>query len=186
MKPRVLTILLLGLILLQDSCQTKEPVELTFIRYTNAYDTLGLKTVLAEDFVMERTYSPYKNDYASFLQQYLTNAESANGKMQVIDRKTVKGAAELKIRNSSDIFTYLGITEPVWHMRFSFNEKGKIQKLLIDTTDTYHVYKRDIVEKEDRFEQWLKGNYPGESLVSLAKSKGKWKKRLLEYKAVAN
>ena len=174
-----------GLSVLFYSCKRKESADMAYIRLANSYDTVGLKTLLSEDFVIERTYSTYKNDLVSFLRQYIPNAESANGKMHVIDRKLVATVPELIVRNSSDIFSFLQIVEPEWKLRFYMNETGKINKLVIDTTEAYHSYSMDVDEKEDRFEHWLNLKYPGESIALLVKSKEKLKARLREYRDVA-
>ncbi len=136
-----------------------------FFRYTNAYQKDSLEILLTDDFELTRTYTSYKNDKTSFLNNYIDYSQLLKGKFTVIDISQSSEKSIYMAVDSSLYYTLLEIPNPIW--KFSFTTKAnQISKIQIDTTDTYTNYSLVLKDKNMHYENWLEQKYPNENQLN--------------------
>lgn len=151
-----------------------------FFAFVNNYQVDSLQSLLTDDFQLRRTYTSYGHDKRSFLENYIPQSKNFNGKFSIVSVIPKQQVASVLVEDQSDYLNYLRIDFPKWEFQLSMNERGQIVKATIDTTTGYELYLKQVVEKSQRFEEWLKQTYPGESNTSPQDS-GLLLRRLKEY-----
>jgi len=156
------------------------PAVYKFFEFVNSYEVDSLQSLLTDDFQLSRTYTSYGHDKRSFLENYIPQSKKFNGKFSIVSVTQQHLVASVLVEDQSDYLNYLRIDFPKWEFQLSVNEQGKIVKATIDTTAGYSLYLKQVAEKSQRFEEWLKQKYPSESNTSLQDS-GLFVRRLKEY-----
>jgi len=152
------------------SIKNKNVVSDEFIELLNRYQSDSLQKILASNFQLTRTYTNYKNNLNSFLEEYLITSKAYNAKYNVIESISLNEPKSFLVKDESDYLKYLSIESPKWKLTIKRNSEYKIEEVVIDTTSSYKKYKSDLLLKEEYFNQWLKLNHPKENLEELHKN----------------
>ena len=170
MQKKIIYLQLLLLVVISISCGEKsKPIKEPdrFLEYLNQYQIDSLENLLADSFQIVRTYTNFKTDRVSFFGDYLRRTEAYNGKYKVMDIVTASGATVYLVEDQSDYIDFLGVKPPTWKIRIDRNSKGKVYLVLIDTTESFTKYSRDMLSAEAYFDKWLEQSHPGETLENL-------------------
>lgn len=152
-----------------------------FMTYLNNYQVDSLRNLITNNFQLKRTYSQYTNNKTSFLEDYVKKSKVFNGKYKIIQTTQSGQTTDFLVEDQSDYLKYLRIIYPKWKIKIEVNEQEKVESMIIDTTQNYPVYSKEVKEKDALFEQWLKQKYPNETKERLYKTTGLFIKRLKEY-----
>jgi hypothetical protein len=151
-----------------------------FFDFLNNYQIDSLRNLLTDDFQLKRTYTSYSNDKTSFLDNYLPNSKTYNGKYKILKVITDIEPQQFLVEDLSDYLKYLKVDCPTWKITLT-TEDNKIRQVTIDTTETYKKYSADIKIADEIFMTWLKANYPEDTQEMLYNQEGLLGKRLKEY-----
>lgn len=173
-------IFLFLLISLASFGQKKPSPEDHFFNWLNNYQKDSLRNLLAEDFLLRRTYTTYFNDKSSFLDKYIPDSKAYNGKYKILKVITDIEPRQFLVEDQSDYLKYLNVGYPTWNITLMVKDE-KIQQVIIDTTEAYQKYLEEIKVADEKFMTWLKFNYPGDTREILNNQEGLLVKRLIEY-----
>lgn len=167
------------------SFSNKTSPGLQFIKFLNQFDKAQLDSAISTDFVIRRNFAPVTTNREEFLGEYQDRSKILNAKF--IIKKTIQAGAPEKylVEDKSDYFDLLKITRPTWVLTLTSNEDRKISSMLIDTTETYPVFKQESEKREADFSNWMKTNYPDES-TNFMEAPEHFMKRLREYSKSTN
>ena len=163
---RLLILFLTGIILFSCTQKTK-PQSDEFLELLNSYQTDSLQSILATNFIINRTYTNYKTDLNLFLGEYMQKSKAFNGKYNIIKVISTKEPKVFLIEDQSDYLKYLQVSFPTWKIMIRRNPENKIEGVTFDTTETFGKYSLDIKAKEASFNKWLENKYPNETLELL-------------------
>ncbi|NOT51510.1 MAG: hypothetical protein HOP10_09560 [Chitinophagaceae bacterium] len=152
-----------------------------FIDFLNDYKTDSLEGMLAEDFVLKRTFTGYTNDKTSFIKDYVSNAKNCNAKFISIKTLKANNPVQLLAEDKSDYLKYLDIRPLLWKLVITINNE-KIESMIVDTVQgATNEYFTQIRIKMKKFEDWLNKEYPGEINGRLYEEPGLLTRRLSEF-----
>lgn len=176
----VFTIFLLKFSLHVDA-QKNGTTSQKYFTFLNNYETDSLAKLLTNDFQLKRTFTSFKNDKSYFLQTYLPYSKTIHGKFTIIKSWVDTIHNSFLVEDYSDYLKYLGVIYPTW--KLIIIEKGnQIEEVIIDTTDVYQKYLRELKAKEKIFSNWVFKKYPAETEDKLYASN---KRRLMFLKKFA-
>lgn len=181
-KTLITLALLLCHIFLTSCAQISQPTTAEiFLNYLNKYQIDSLKNLVADNFQLTRTYATYTNDKKSFIDKYVPNSKSINGKYRILETTCTNRTTDFLVEDESDFLKYLNIVPPKWRLKIVLNEQQKIELMNVDTAENYSLFEAQIREKSEQFESWLSQKYPGETLNGLYGISGLLTQRLKEY-----
>lgn len=154
-----------------------------FLEFLNSYRVDSLNSLLAGNFQLKRTYTNSSHNKTSFLEAYVPGSKAFNGKFHVLKSSERTEPLRYLVEDRSDYLTYLRIPPAVWQISIYTDKQGKVETVIIDTTDSYQSYLAQVKEKGEAFEQWLKATHPDDTREMLYGTEGLLAKRLKEYSA---
>jgi hypothetical protein len=160
--------------------QKKIVQEEKFIFFLNSYNKDSLDKILTDSFELIRTYSDFRNDKKTFLNDYLPNSKAYNGKYKIIKNIKITKPRQFLVEDKSDYFKYLKIENPKWLFTV-FLEGNKVRKLNIDSTKGYAKFQSEIRKKNLYFDSWIKEKHKEINLETIMKTEGLLLKLLKEY-----
>lgn len=152
-----------------------------FMQYLNNYQAKQLSRVTTDDFQLTRTYSKITQDKAAFISEYIAECKLYNGKFVVLNKMLDADTVSFLVEDASDYLKYLGVSYPTWQVRLIVSPQNRIESMVIDTTVDYQNYQRNIIDKSNQFNQWLKVTYPNDNNQSQTSNHQLELKRLQEY-----
>lgn len=152
-----------------------------FMQYLNNYQAKQLSRVTTDDFQLTRTYSEITQDKAAFISEYIAECKLYNGKFVVLNKMLDADTVSFLVEDASDYLKYLGVSYPKWQVRLIVSPQNRIESMVIDTTVDYQNYQRNIIDKINQFNQWLKVTYPNDNNQSQTSNHQLELKRLQEY-----
>jgi hypothetical protein len=160
--------------------QNAAAITFDFFKFTNAYQADKLAPLLAEDFLLRRTYMTLSHDKNTFLNRYIPYSKACNGKYKVLKIIHNNEPRQFLVEDHSDYFKYLDIDCPTWIMTIA-TEDNRIKQVTVDTTASHRSYVTDMGAATVQFEAWLKATYPAETQEDRTQQAGILTKRLKEY-----
>ena len=181
-KNSTILTLLFGLTFFVSCGQTSKPNPADkFLDFLNNYQVDSLETLVADNFQLKRTYTTYTNDKKSFIDKYVPNSKSVNGKYKILKATNSGLTTDFLVEDESDYLKYLNIEYPKWKVQIITNGQGMIENMTVDTTENYQTYLTQTKEKGEQFDSWLKLKYPNETDETLYNTTGLLIQRLKEY-----
>jgi hypothetical protein len=151
-----------------------------YIEFLNNYQKDSLDGLLTEDFVQRRTFVKFSNDKASLLNWYIPYSQAVDGKYEILEVLSDKEPQQFLVKDVSEYFRYLKIDYPQWKLIIS-TKGNKVIEVVIDTTETYQKYIKEVKLKDEQFRNWLKKNYPEEDMSIIQLKREIFLKRLKEF-----
>lgn len=154
------------------SCQQKKrPLAERFFDYLNTYQTDSLEMLLSDDFQLESSSINIKTNKATVL----TAAEE--GKKNKLTYKVIESKNdEFTVEHQSDVYKYLGATNPV--CKYKFTSKGDyITYIFLDDKESVD----QLTPKYEAFENWLYERHSEEELAKWLNTDGFWMSSAQEY-----
>jgi hypothetical protein len=152
-----------------------------FLDFLNTYQIDSLLKLVADNFKLTRTYATYSNDKKSLLDKYVPNSKNFNAKYLVIKSTNNEQTTNFLVEDRSDYLKYLNINYPKWKIKITTNRQGRVESMIIDTTESYQSYLIQMKKKSEQFESWMKQKYPTETREILYNTEGLLTRRLKEY-----
>jgi len=151
-----------------------------FFDFLNNYQKDSLDNLLTEDFKLLRTYSDFRNNKTTFLDDYISYSKAYNGKYEIVRVISNTEPQQFLVVDRSDYFKYLKIENPKWIISV-FSDKNKVKQVNIDSTNSYSRYLKDMRVKNSDFDNWLEQKHPELTLDAIIKADGLLIKLLKEY-----
>jgi hypothetical protein len=143
-------------------------LERNFLDFVNNYQGDSLNNILAEDFQLTSPNTVSNNiNKKTFLGEYLKTTKAFNGKYNIIKVVSENEPKTFLIKDQSDYLKFLKVESPIWKITITKNDDSKIKEVRMDTTTNFNEYVTNIQTKEQLFNNWLKKNYPKETLEIL-------------------
>src|SRR5687767_14791526 len=103
-----------------------------FMDLLNEYHKDSLEAMLADNFMMKRTYSSNSNDKTSFLNNYVSSSKNCNAKFIIIKTLNAENPAQFLAEDKSDYLKYLDIRPVLWKIIINV-KNDKIETMTLDT-----------------------------------------------------
>jgi uncharacterized protein (DUF1499 family) len=157
-------------------------LERNFLDFLNNYQVDSLNNILADNFQLTSPNTVSNNiNKKEFLGEYLKTTKAFNGKYDIIKVVSENEPKTFLIKDQSDYLKFLEVESPIWKITIMKNANSKIEEVRMDTTANYNEYGINIQTKEQLFNNWLKKNYPKETLEILHNNDYLLLKRMKSY-----
>jgi hypothetical protein len=172
---------ILFLVFSLSACAQKKlsPAE-KYIEFLNNYQKDSLDALLTDDFVQRRTFAKFSNNKTSLLNWYIPYSQAVDGKYEILEVISDKEPQQFLVKDISEYFRYLKIDYPQWKLIIS-TKGNKVTEVVIDTTETYQKYIKEVKLKDEHFRNWLKKKYPDDDMNDIQLKREIFLKRLKEF-----
>ena len=181
MKKTFILLALVNSIINTSFGQQGQPAAERFIKLLNNYHVDSLRPLLADNFQLKRTYANFTHNKTTFINQYVPKSENFNGKFKILKASHNNNTSHFLVEDQSDYFKYLHITNPKWKINLTTDKAGRIETMIVDTTESYRTYLLQVKQKGEAFDKWIQQNHPEESKEKLDTTAGLLIIRLKEY-----